>query len=352
MDTSKFIEAVEKARLPFVYGGSKLNDEKCQKVLKKTGGEGAVLGVIVANALIGLEGLVVTEKGIWFSLSSGVTGGMNIPKRKGAFPFDSFVLNSVTVKKGLLPKFDVEFVMIDLKKEKSFTFKFGLVEEGLNFEETMSNELEELFNTFVSETNTENTESTDETSSPVTEQNTNTQAGQKISAGLKGEGIVVYKDWKMIIFASIAIIAAPIFGIYSGLHDGNFGSGNHILWLVLCCVFSFIFFFYQKYLRGGIIIDLNSRLISFPKVDLLAFFRPYPRNDISFDEITGIEAINKANVQGNTSATLKVIMTYKFVIHGTFGSKTVSFRSREKRDQFYSLLATYGNFPNNIKECL
>jgi hypothetical protein len=107
---------------------------------------------------------------------------------------------------------------------------------------------------------------------------------------------------------------------------------------------SIICFFYHKYLRGGIIIDLNERIISFPKVDLLAFFRPYPRHNISFDEITGIQAIDKADVQENAHAALKVIMTYKFVIHGTFGSKTVVFRNREKRDQFYSLLAAYGNF--------
>ena len=162
------------------------------------------------------------------------------------------------------------------------------------------------------------------------------------SARTSGEGVVVYKDWKMIVFATISIIAAPIFGIYSGISDGNFGSSNHIIWLIICCVFSVVCFFYHKYLRGGIIIDLNARVISFPKVDLFAFFKPYPRNDISFDDITQIQAINKAEIEGNIY--FKIIMTYKFVIHGTFGSKTVSFRSREKRDQFYSLLATYGNF--------
>lgn len=160
----------------------------------------------------------------------------------------------------------------------------------------------------------------------------------------EGKGVVVYKDWKMIIGVPIIMIAAPIFGIYSGIHDGNFGSGNHILWLIVCCLFSIILGFYHKYLRGGIIIDLNERVISFPKIDLFAFFRPYPRNNISFDNITEIQAINKMEAGGNSSATLKFIMTYKFVIIGTFGAKTVSFRSREKRDQFYSLLSTYGNF--------
>jgi len=37
-------------------------------------------------------------------------------------------------------------------------------------------------------------------------------------------------------------------------------------------------------------------------------------------------------------------MTYKFVINGAFGSKTVSFRSREKRDLICSLIASHGNF--------
>jgi hypothetical protein len=142
------------------------------------------------------------------------------------------------------------------------------------------------------------------------------KAGPKASAKLKGEGVIVYKDWKMLILVPIIIIAAPIYGIYSGIYDGNFGSRNHILWLILCCAFSVICYFYHKYLRGGIIIDLNARVISFPKVNLLAFFRPYPRDDISFDEITEIQAINKADVQGSTAATLKFIMTYKFVIHG------------------------------------
>ena len=182
-----------------------------------------------------------------------------------------------------------------------------------------------------------------ETSKSV-QNNAEPEAGLKASAKLNGEGVVVYKDWKMLILVPIIIIAAPIYGIYSGISDGNFGSANHILWLILCCAFSVVCYFYHKYLRGGIIIDLNARIISFPKVNLLAFFRPYPRNDISFDEITEIQAINKADVQGNTAATLKFIMTYKFVIHGAFGSKTVSFRNREKRDQFFSLLATYGNF--------
>jgi len=153
-----------------------LQDEKCQKALKKIGGEGTVLGAIVGNALIGLEGLVVTDKGIWFALGTGATGdadktgallttvltGMpvsrkNIPKTKGTFPFNKFIIHSVTVKKSFLPKFDVEFVMFDLEKAKSFAFFFGLTQDNLNFEESMTGELEGIFKTLTSTTGTEYT---------------------------------------------------------------------------------------------------------------------------------------------------------------------------------------------------
>jgi hypothetical protein len=151
--------------------------------------------------------------------------------------------------------------------------------------------------------------------------------------------VIVYKDWKMIITTWLLIISLPAFGIKAYLDEGSplFFIGGSIL-------LSIIIFFYNKYLRGGIILDLKSRFISFPKVSLFAFFKPYPRNDISFDDITGIQAINETEVQGNTAATLKFIKKYKFVIHGSFGSKTVSFNNLEKREQFYSLLASYGNF--------
>jgi len=60
----------------------------------------------------------------------------------------------------------------------------------------------------------------------------------------------------------------PIFGVVEYLNEGNsplFFIGGSILVSILA-------FFYNKYLRGGIIIDLNARAGHFPKVDLLAFF--------------------------------------------------------------------------------
>ena len=160
MDTTPFVEAIGKSGLPFVYSGDKLQDEKCQKALKKIGGEGTVMGAIMGNALVGLEGLAVTDKGVWFSISSGATGEMKVPKIKGAFPFDAFILHSVTVKKGkkaMLHKFDVEFVMFDIKKAKSFTFMFELTQDSLDFEESMTDELDGIFKTLVSTTGTEYT---------------------------------------------------------------------------------------------------------------------------------------------------------------------------------------------------
>jgi hypothetical protein len=164
----------------------------------------------------------------------------------------------------------------------------------------------------------------------------------------KGEDVVVYKDWKMIVISWFVIILLPIFGVKAFLDEGNsplFFIGGSILVSILT-------FFYNKYLRGGIILDLKSRFISFPKVSLLSFFKPYPRYEISFDDITGIQSTDNIQFEHNAygelkttaSGSLSVIKTYKFSIVGTFGTKTISFRDMEKRDQFYSLIASYGNF--------
>jgi hypothetical protein len=158
-----WIEGIEKSALPFVYGSSKLNDEKYRKAIKKIGVEGTVLGAIVGDGFMGPEGLAVTEEGIWFSFFNATTGTgiMTRPKTKGVFLFDSFQVHSVTVKKGFSSFFDVEFVMFDLKEAKSLIFTFKLLENNLTLEEAMNQELKELFNTLVSETDTEHTEITD-----------------------------------------------------------------------------------------------------------------------------------------------------------------------------------------------
>jgi len=162
-------------------------------------------------------------------------------------------------------------------------------------------------------------------------------------------GVVVYKDWMKIITLPVIIIAAPIVAIFKVAEEmsliGGKLTGGHLFLIIGSFVFSIIVGIYHKYLRGGIIIDTNQRIISFPKVTLPSFFRPFPRNDISFDDITSIQAVDEANVEKNSmTGVLQFVKTYKFTINGTWGSKTVKFASREKRDQFYSLLASYGNF--------
>jgi len=148
-------------------------------------------------------------------------------------------------------------------------------------------------------------------------------------------GVVVYKDWLKIITLPVIIIAAPFVAISTGSVFLIIGSFVFLIGMAI----------YHKYLRGGIIIDTNERIISFPKVTLPSFFKPFPRTDISFDDITGIQAVDEVNAENNSmTGALQFVKTYKFTINGTWGSKTVKFASREKRDQFYSLLVTYGNF--------
>jgi len=155
METKKFTEIIKKTELPFVYSGSKLNDEKCQGVIKKLNAEGTVLGVITGNSLTNIIGLVITEKGIWFDLPSGTIAENDKSKSKGAFLFDSFILNNVTLKRSDLQKFNVSFLLFDLEKAKSFTFQFDLIEDNLEIHESMINELEEIFKTLISKTGTE-----------------------------------------------------------------------------------------------------------------------------------------------------------------------------------------------------
>jgi hypothetical protein len=192
-----WIEGIEKSTLPFVYSGSKLNDKKCRKALKKIGVEGTVLGAIVGDGFVGPEGLAVTREGIWFYLE------FNTTKKKGVFLFDSFTLHSVTVKKGDSSNFVVEFVIFDLQRAKSLTFKFSLFVDGLAFEESMNKELNELFNTLISKTATEYTEIIDGISSKVAKQNPNTfdfvmvsklRKSIHITITLKEDSIVITKQ--------------------------------------------------------------------------------------------------------------------------------------------------------------
>ena len=160
MELEKLVEIVKQSKLPFVYSGEKLNDEKCQKALKKIGADSNVLAVITTDALFGLEGLAILKTGIKFSLFSGSTGTHNIPKTKGEYPFDNFIVHDVTVKKGLLPKFDVSMVFWDNRKKKSFTFQFGLTEDNVTLDDAMKEELENILKCLVTKTGTEYVEET------------------------------------------------------------------------------------------------------------------------------------------------------------------------------------------------
>jgi len=204
-----------------------------------------------------------------------------------------------------------------------------------------NNSVSQISETAISETGTEAKKPIQYIETPKT--------APKTPVKKRGEGIVVYKDWMKIITLPVVIIAAPIVAIFYVAEEMSLSRGKltgGLLFLIIgSFVFSIIVGIYHKYLRGGIIIDTNERIISFPKVKLPSFFRRFPRTDISFDDITGIQAVDEANVEKNSmTGVLQLIKTYKFTINGTWGSRTVRFANREKRDQFYSLLATYGNF--------
>jgi hypothetical protein len=153
MDTANFVEAVRKSGLPFVYSGERLNDENCQKALKKMGVEGTVLGAIVGGAVMGDESLAVTEKGIWYALGT-------IPKSKGTWFFDKSIIHEViAVKKGIVLEifstFEIELLLWNIEKSKSSTFKFNLNIPNLDFKDSMVQGLEDILKTLTSKTGTE-----------------------------------------------------------------------------------------------------------------------------------------------------------------------------------------------------
>jgi hypothetical protein len=155
MNTKNFVDAVKQCSLPFVYYGEQLNDEKCQKALKKIGVDTNVLAVIVSDGLIGAEGIAVLEDGIKFSLSSGSTGDMKIPKTKGEFR-DQFIIHDiVSVKKPLLPRLDVTMLVWDSFKKKPFYFNFSLTADNVTLEEATAEELKKLLVTLIEKTGTE-----------------------------------------------------------------------------------------------------------------------------------------------------------------------------------------------------
>jgi len=154
-ETKNFVDAVAKSELPFIYYGDKLNDAKCQKVLKKIKHEGNLLCVFICEALMGNDGMAITDKGVYFALFSGGMGQLKTPKLKGSFPFDKFIIHSVSVQKAVLPKFDIEWVIWDIEKKKSDTFYFAFPEDASIINDSSVDELENIFKTLVSTTGTE-----------------------------------------------------------------------------------------------------------------------------------------------------------------------------------------------------
>jgi hypothetical protein len=153
MDIAKFSELVEKTFLPFIYCNEKLNDNKCQNILRKVNPDGSVLAVILEDGF-GNHGLVITEKGIWFSVTKGKIY-IVIPKNKGAYLFNDFILHGVSVKKTLLGNYDIEFVFWDKNKNKSFEFQFELNESYADNDKTSCKELSAIFESLISKTGKE-----------------------------------------------------------------------------------------------------------------------------------------------------------------------------------------------------
>jgi hypothetical protein len=153
MDVKKFIEIIEKYQLLFVYIGERIKEEqKCQKVIKKTKAEGNVFAVIICNFLFS-EGLVFTDKGIWFATGSGNTGLLSIRKAKGSFPFEKFLLHNVSVKKSLMKDLKVEFILWNIEKKKSTDFRFEILVD--NADDSTCRELAEAFMALATKTGTE-----------------------------------------------------------------------------------------------------------------------------------------------------------------------------------------------------
>ena len=190
MDTTKFVEIAKECQLNFIYSGERMNEEiKCQKVIKKTRAEGNVSAVIFSNYLIN-EGLVITDKGIWFATGSGTLHSFwldivtVIPllslifrKTKGSFTFDKFILHNVYVTQTLLVKnLKVEFILWNIQKKKTIDFTCELAVEGADA--STCGELANAFMTMATKTGTEyvpeEEKNTDGTPEKAVEKNSNT----------------------------------------------------------------------------------------------------------------------------------------------------------------------------------
>jgi len=169
MDTTKFVEIAKDAQLNFIYSGERMKEEKiCQKIINKTHAEGNISAVIISNSFSN-QGLVITDKGIWFETGSGklhsfwldIISSYPLPflklisrKTKGAFTFDKFLLHNVCVTQTLLMKnLKVEFILWNIQKKKTIDFSCELVVTGADA--STCNELTKVFMTLSSKTGTE-----------------------------------------------------------------------------------------------------------------------------------------------------------------------------------------------------
>ena len=157
MDFTKLTDMVRQSQLPFVYSNERLNEENCQKVLQKVGASTDVLAVIASNYSYLVDGLVISKNGIKFSLSDGSVGDKKIPKRKGEYLFNDYIIHDISVseKNDVVSLFNFSMLIWDKIKQKSFTFQFGLVQDKLKLNESMTEELTAILKCLITKTGTE-----------------------------------------------------------------------------------------------------------------------------------------------------------------------------------------------------
>ena len=149
MNTKNFADAVKQCSLPFVYYGERLNEEKCQKALKKIGADANVLAVFLG--LAGVEGIVIFDNGIKF-----FRGGFS----KGEFQ-DQFIIHHVYVyvkkQSSSLDELHIKMLIWDISRKKSFYHKFSLSADNVDvhFERETAEELHKLLATLTEKTGTE-----------------------------------------------------------------------------------------------------------------------------------------------------------------------------------------------------
>ena len=162
MELEKLVEAVNQSKLPFVYSGEKLNDEKCQNCLKLIGADTNVLAVISSISFVPLGGLAILKTGIKFSIGDGFTGEtIKVPKMNGQYTFNDFIIHDLSVKlEEKSKKFFVYMVIWNISKKKPINFQFSLSQDDVKPDDAMKEELENILKFLVTKTGTEYVEET------------------------------------------------------------------------------------------------------------------------------------------------------------------------------------------------